>query len=115
MVTEHLGWIIELGLNRRTRFYIGRPVFYTGAVVLSMATLLVGGSVVVNDYRNPDDAREVWADYQRTLTTTEINRAFFLPQQIRDFVSFAEQAGLKAMYSSLAAYHGKPIAGSEKG
>ena len=30
IITELLGWCLELGLNRRSSFYIGRPIFYTG-------------------------------------------------------------------------------------
>src|SRR5207248_99335 len=55
MVTEHLGWCLELQLRRRTPFYIGRPVFYTGGLVLALSTLTVCGCVIVDDFADNED------------------------------------------------------------
>jgi len=59
MITELLGWCIELQLNRNTIFYIGRPIHYTGGLVLSLATLLVGGGICINDFKRDDDPDDV--------------------------------------------------------
>ena len=86
MVTEHIGWCLELGLNRKTKYYIGRPLFYTGGLVLSMSTLLVGGSIIINNFNNDDDVEEVWYDYQQTIVKIkDIDWAFFVPNQLRKF------------------------------
>src|SRR6266567_572725 len=49
VVTELIGWCLELSLNRQTVFFIGRPVFYTGSAVLLLATLVAGGASILND------------------------------------------------------------------
>ena len=45
ILTELLGWALELPITREDTFYIGRPLFYTGGLVLAGASLLVGGTV----------------------------------------------------------------------
>ena len=42
MITEIMGWCFELPLTRQSVFYIGRPLFYTGGLVLALASLFVG-------------------------------------------------------------------------
>lgn len=54
IVTETIGWCMELGLRRGDTFYIGRPLFYTGGLVLALATLTVGGIVIVDNYEDND-------------------------------------------------------------
>lgn len=93
MVTEHIGWCLELGLNRKTKFYIGRPLFYTGGLVLAMSTLLVGGSIIINNFENDDGEEEVWLDYQKTIINLkEIDWAFFVPNQLRKFCELVKSA-----------------------
>jgi len=112
MVTEFLGWCLELGLTRHTKFYVGRPIYYTGGLVLSMATLIVGGQIIINDFANDNDPDEVWRDYQQTLRRTKIDWAFFVPDQIRAFVKIAKKTKPSAAGSILVM--GAPISGDEK-
>lgn len=112
MVTEFLGWCLELGLTRHAKFYMGRPIYYTGGLVLSMATLIVGGQIIINDFANDNDPEEVWRDYQQTLSRTKIDWAFFVPDQIRAFVKSAQRTKPSAASSILVM--GAPISGDEK-
>jgi acyl-coenzyme A synthetase/AMP-(fatty) acid ligase len=112
MVTELIGWSLELGLTRHTRFYIGRPIYYTGGLVLALATLLVAGTVVLNDYQSDDSAEEVWKDYQRALEEVSIDFAFFIPEQLREFLRFA--AGQRPRTARTILTMGSPITGPEK-
>jgi acyl-coenzyme A synthetase/AMP-(fatty) acid ligase len=93
VVTELLGWCLELNLNSFTNFYIGRPLYYTGGLVLSLSTLLVGGTVHLRDYINLNDATEVWHDFQHTLSKYSIDYAFFVPEQIRRFIGLIDPHG----------------------
>ena len=36
MAAEVLGWCLELSIRRGSTFYIGRPLFYTGGLVLGV-------------------------------------------------------------------------------
>ncbi len=115
MVIEILGWCIELQLNRKTTFYVGRPIFYTGGLVLSLSTLLVGGSIFINDYRDYNDSKVIWLDYQRELAKASIDWAFFVPDQIREFVricTVGSQGRSKGAKTLLVM--GAPISGEEK-
>lgn len=85
VVTEAIGWCLELSLNRRTRYYISRPVYYTGGMVLTTATLLVGGSVILNDLPN-ETSEELWRDVKLMSQTHTIDHAFFVPDQLRAFL-----------------------------
>ena len=114
IITELLGWCLELPLSRRDCFYIGRPVFYTGGLVLSLATLLVGGSVVLNDFENDDSPQEVWQDYQRTLTAQKISWAFFVPDQLRAFMRFVKTDGKQPLAAATVLVMGAAIGGQEK-
>ena len=83
MVTEIIGWSLELPLTRNSVYYVGRPLFYTGGLVLTLATLFAGGSVIANDYYDDDDPNEVLADYIRESQEREVDWAFFVPDQLR--------------------------------
>ena len=50
MVTEIIGWSLELPLTRHSVFYVGRPLYYTGGLVLALSCLFVGGTLIANDY-----------------------------------------------------------------
>jgi acyl-coenzyme A synthetase/AMP-(fatty) acid ligase len=113
MVTEFLGWCLELGLTRHTKFYVGRPIYYTGGLVLSMATLIVGGQIVINDYANDNNPDEVWRDYQQTLKSTKVDWAFFVPDQIRAFLKLAKKTEPRDAAGSILVM-GAPISGDEK-
>lgn len=114
VVTELLGWCLELGITRQTAFYVGRPVFYTGGLVLALATLLVGGAIVVNDYANDSDHAAVWQDYQHTLGSQKADFAFFVPDQLRQFCRMASLAERKVLSSAVILTMGAPISGDEK-
>jgi len=87
--SELLGWCLELGISRETRFYIGRPVYYTGGLVLTLATLLVGGDVIFPDHRIDAKFKEIWKHYQKCVKKNNIDYAFFIPDQIRTFLQIA--------------------------
>src|ERR1700693_3938348 len=53
VVTELIGWCLELNLNRQSAFFIGPPVFYTGRAGVNIATLVAGGANILNDV--PDE------------------------------------------------------------
>lgn len=112
IVTELLGWCLELGLTRHTRFYIGRPIYYTGGLVLALATLLVAGTVICNEYQNDDSSEDVWTDYQRTLEKVPVEFAFFVPEQLREFFRIAREKPSKSARAILTM--GSPITGAEK-
>jgi acyl-coenzyme A synthetase/AMP-(fatty) acid ligase len=112
MVTELIGWCLELPLSRHTTFYIGRPIFYTGGLVLTASTLLVGGTVVLNDYADDNNPRLVWTDYQAFGTKHEMQWAFFIPDQLRAFIGLAA-AGLASSAKNVVTM-GAPITASEK-
>lgn len=112
MVTEFIGWCLELALSRRTTFYIGRPVFYTGGLVLVGSVLLVGGSVVLNDYTDDNDPGVAWRDYQAFVQSRPVEWAFFIPDQLRAFIEFAV-GGVGASARTIVVM-GAPITGQEK-
>ena len=113
VVTELLGWVIELQLNRSTSFYIGRPVYYTGGAVLALSVLLAGGSLVLNDYTSDLDFHQIWRDYQAACQRVAIDWAFFIPDQIRAFLTEAAAAKPVSAVRTLLLM-GAPISGDEK-
>ena len=115
VVVELLGWCIELALSRSTTMYVGRPVHYTGGLVLTLATLLAGGSVILNDFEDDNDSTEAWEDYQRELSSRErVDWAFFVPDQIRAFLEIVRSSGKLPRHASHVLIMGAPISGSEK-
>jgi len=114
IITELLGWCIELQLIRGTFFYIGRPIYYTGGLVLSLSTLLVGGAICVTDFEGDDDPKEIWNDYQKVLISHAVSWAFFVPDQIRAFVKIIEQEGIQRAGAEKVLVMGAPISGEEK-
>jgi acyl-coenzyme A synthetase/AMP-(fatty) acid ligase len=90
MTSELLAWCLELGIRRKTKFYIGRPIYYTGGLVLALATLLVGGEVILPEYQIDNDFEAIWEHYQKCLEDLTIDYAFFVPDQIRTFVKIAK-------------------------
>jgi len=114
IVTELLGWCIELNLNKRTSFYIGRPVYYTGGLVLALSTLLVCGSVILNDYNDYNNPLQVWNDYQKYLHHNPITWSFFVPDQIRIFLKDIMSSIKTPLGSESILTMGSPITGEEK-
>jgi len=82
MHTEFLGWCLELRLGPNSRFYVGRPVFYTGGLVLTMSTLLGGGSVVLNDVAT-GTAEALVNDIAAATRSGPLDWAFLVPDQVR--------------------------------
>jgi acyl-coenzyme A synthetase/AMP-(fatty) acid ligase len=113
MVTEFLGWIMELGLNRHTTFFIGRPIYYTGGLVLAGATLLVGGTIVIDDLQNESDSEQVWGSLVNTLQGTDVDWAFFIPDQLRAFIKTKRDPSLPRVPKNVLVMGG-PISGEEK-
>ena len=113
VVTELLGWVIELQLNRSTLFYVGRPVYYTGGAVLALSVLLAGGSLVLNDYEKDLDFPQIWRDYQASCLTLPIDWAFFIPDQIRSFLAEASTHKPESAARTILLM-GAPISGDEK-
>ena len=111
MITEIIGWCLELPLTKHSVFYVGRPLFYTGGLVLSLASFFVGATVIANDYRDDDDPAEVWSDYQEVLSAHAVEWAFFMPDQLRRFVAMNP---VEPGRSKFILVMGAPISGSEK-
>ena len=111
MITEIMGWCLELPLTRQSVFYIGRPLFYTGGLVLALASLFVGATLIVNDYHDDSDADEVWSDFEQHLLAHEVDWAFFVPDQLRAFTRLG-RAPKRAATTILVM--GAPISGDEK-
>lgn len=114
VVTELLGWCLELGLNRNDLFYIGRPIYYTGGLMLALSVLIVGGTVFLKDYGDDNDLMEVWADYQSLLEEHMLTWAFFVPDQIRAFIQVAEELKTPPRAARTILVMGAPISGDEK-
>ncbi len=112
IVTELVGWCLELGLTRHSQFYIGRPIYYTGGLVLALSPLLVAGTIILNDFQHDELEEEVWRDYQRTLESFSIEFAFFVPEQLRKFLHIAAAQHSRTARTIITM--GAPITGSEK-
>jgi len=111
MTSELLAWILELGIRRDTRFYVGRPIFYTGGLVLTLATLLVGGEVFLPEFKDDQDFVSIWSNYQTLLKQVSLDLAFFVPDQIRKFFEIAKEPFLGGPTILVM---GAPISGEEK-
>ena len=106
-----MGWSLELPLTKDSVFYIGRPLFYTGGLVLALSSLFVGGTVIANDYRDDDDPEEVWSDYENESEVQPIEWAFFVPDQLRAFTHAKYRLGTPGKSILVM---GAPITGAEK-
>lgn len=114
VITELIGWCLELSLNRQSAFYIGRPVFYTGGAVLSLATLLNGGASILNDVADESDFAAIWEDYQKVLASVPVTIAFFIPDQLRTFMRLAAGAVHSPLAADCILVMGGAISGAEK-
>lgn len=90
MTSELIAWCLELGIRRENSFYIGLPAFYTGGLVLTLATLLVGGTVVMPSHNKDRNHPAIWQDYQEVLKQHSLDFAFFIPDQLRSFLKIAQ-------------------------
>lgn len=114
IVTELLGWILELTLSRRTSFYVGRPVFYTGGLVVSLSVLLIGGEIIVNDVDDENDSPSIWNNYQECVSARSVSWAFFVPDQIRAFCRLAAEWSAPVGAAESILVMGARISGEEK-
>lgn len=90
MTSELLAWCLELGIRRDTWFYIGRPVCYTGGLVVALSTLLVGGTVITPEHTIDSDFKAIWHHYQNCIRNYKLNFAFFVPDQLRLFITLTD-------------------------
>lgn len=81
ILSELLGWCFELEARRTSHYYIARPVYYTGGLVLSLTTLLVGGKASVYDTFSPEL-------YFEHMNQEETDLSFLVPSQINLLVEY---------------------------
>lgn len=110
MSSELLAWCLELGIRQETRFYIGRPIHYTGGLVLTLATLLVGGEVILPEYQGDSNFESTWNHYQKCVADCIVDFAFFIPDQLRTFLKMAKEP----LGGPTILVMGAPISGHEK-
>ncbi|MFC1483665.1 class I adenylate-forming enzyme family protein [Candidatus Neomarinimicrobiota bacterium] len=111
IVTELLGWVIELSLTQSTKFYVGRPLYYTGGLVLALSTLIVSGTIIIDDV---EDIHETWMRFISATNNWKITWAFFIPEQIRAFMDSAQGGKKKIDSPKNILVMGSPISGEEK-
>jgi acyl-CoA synthetase (AMP-forming)/AMP-acid ligase II len=107
ILMELLGWCLELPIARQDTFYIGRPLFYTGGLVLTASTLLVGGTVCVSEEHKLER-------FHCLQENRQLTQAFFLPDQVREMVRYYEVNSLPKYPVSRIITMGAPIASDEK-
>lgn len=79
MLSESLSWIFEMPITRDTVFYNGRPFYYTGGLVLGVATLLVGGTLISPRSHSPEAL-------DQAASAMSLDYAFLSPYQIEEIV-----------------------------
>jgi fatty-acyl-CoA synthase len=83
IMSECLAWCIELGLTKDHTFYVTRPLYYTGGLVLALATLMTRGKLVADDYTDDNNEIEIKAKLQQAAEHTVIDHCFFVPEVAR--------------------------------
>jgi acyl-coenzyme A synthetase/AMP-(fatty) acid ligase len=80
ILNELVGWCFELPITRASIGLIGRPLYYTGGLMLSAATLLAGGSLIL-----PQE----WSagTYVSLASQYPVDFAFLVPEQIRELLN----------------------------
>lgn len=107
VTVEALGWGLELGLRPGFNFYIGRPVFYTGGLLLTMSALLAGATVAL-----PADVS--WNAYQEHLARHPVDLAFMIPTQIREYLLDVASADEHPLSAKTILSMGELISAEEK-
>ncbi len=102
VLMELVGWIIELGLTRSSRFYIGRPLFYTGGLVLAFSTILVGGCII-------SPREHTSAILSNISRQNRLTHCFLLPNQ----AALLAESGLSVMLDLILTM-GAPISPDQK-
>lgn len=94
ILSELLGWCFELETRRSSHYYIARPIYYTGGLVLSLTCLLVGGKVSVYDEFSPER-------YLEHLSSIDpVDLSFLIPSQISSLVTHIKQANISDFASA---------------
>ena len=112
MLTELVGWCLELPITSNSIAFIGRPVLH-GRPRLTAATLLVGGSVIL-----PHGGS--LAAYKSLMNTNVVDFAFLIPDRVRELIGRSaggcQQLGRSASDSYYGGTHaGEPEALSSRG
>jgi acyl-coenzyme A synthetase/AMP-(fatty) acid ligase len=94
VLNELMGWCLELGIRGDTRFYVGRPLFYTGGLMLTASTMLVGGSAIVP--ASHDDAA-----FCALCQENPPDLCFLVPSQIQRLVERARSAVLPPLRTTI--------------
>jgi acyl-coenzyme A synthetase/AMP-(fatty) acid ligase len=84
ILSELLGWCFELETRANSHYYIGRPVYYTGGLVLTLSALLVGGKVSLYDTFNPEL-------YFKLIENEETHLSFLIPSQITLLIDYLKK------------------------
>lgn len=114
ITSELLAWCLELELRRTSKFFIGRPLNYTGGLVLAASCLLVGATIICPSTQQVDDDC-LWHLYQQMCGNHTIDWAFFIPSELRSFVSrIAKGDILNKGGAENILTMGEPISGKEK-
>lgn len=113
MMTESLAWILELELRKSSVFYVGRPIFYTGGLVLTLAMLSIGGTVISDDFANPNSEVELLHWLRRAAHFRQLDWCFMVPEQIRGVLKNHEVWDLPRNPSCILVM-GSPITADEK-
>jgi len=87
ILSELLGWCFELETRRTSHYYIARPLYYTGGLMLAMTCLLVGGKVSLYDRFAPDL-------YLSHLENDLVELSFLVPSQISALIDYVKANGI---------------------
>lgn len=94
ILNELVCWCLELSLSRSTHFYVGRPLFYTGGLVLTSATLLVGGTVI----SPPAHSAEAFVEW---CSKSPPSYAFLLPRQVAELVELSRRRAIDPLNTTI--------------
>ena len=81
ILSELLGWIIELELTKSTHFYIARPIFYTGGLVLALSCLMIGCTVSLISKHSK-------YTYKNYIDNHNVSISFLIPEQIDELIEY---------------------------
>ena len=113
IVTELLAWVLELELRKSDCFYVARPIYYTGGLVLTLATLSIGGTVIVDDYEDLNDDAELLSRLRNASQHNKLDWLFLVPEQARR-ITRAQQGWNRPSNPASILVMGSPISAAEK-
>jgi len=85
VISESLAWHLELELRRDSRFFVARPLFYTGGLALTLACHTTGAMVVVAD-GDDNDPGSTLSGLAAAAKLGHIDWVFFVPEQARSIL-----------------------------